>query len=405
MNTIISGSNPKTVNFYSAYMDMLGVANESYNSVNIGLKRAIVNPSVINIVLIIENRDDFLIYSKNKINIDTYTKNLLIICVDEKLKQSLSGPKIIVFNHKEITMGFATTLTKLKICKPYLQGANTEKTPEKIFEHIKFMLAKGNITLPIENECALNVLSALEQDNITFKAIDDMTKVDPALHSGIIKMANSAYYSGAFSEIKDVQKALVRVGLSNVKAFLINFINKSIASNKELLFAEEISESVSKSLKIASLCYVMADFFRVCSTTAMFSTGMLSKLGEIFMYAIISDYISGEDFEGHKPEGYKAMVDRNSLMVGGMLLKKWKFPEDYYIPVLSSNSLNENSYMNETRILFLACHMVNYFDTGEAGKEITDALKLTNIQLSDKQLNRIRTEAQKHLNEIMSILS
>jgi HD-like signal output (HDOD) protein len=267
------------------------------------------------------------------------------------------------------------------------------------------MLAKGNITLPIENECALNVLSALEQDNITFKAIDDMTKVDPALHSGIIKMANSAYYSGAFSEIKDVQKALVRVGLSNVKAFLINFINKSIASNKELLFAEEISESVSKSLKIASLCYVMADFFRVCSTTAMFSTGMLSKLGEIFMYAIISDYISGEDFEGHKPEGYKAMVDRNSLMVGGMLLKKWKFPEDYYIPVLSSNSLNENSYMNETRILFLACHMVNYFDTGEAGKEITDALKLTNIQLSDKQLNRIRTEAQKHLNEIMSILS
>jgi len=333
-----------------------------------------------------------------------YTKNLIIICVDDKLKSMLSEPKIIIFSHKELTLDFSSTLAKMGVCPPYLQQAASEKTPDKIFEHIKFMLIKGNITLPIDNQCSLNVLSSLEQDNISFKAIDDMTKTDPALHSGILRTANSAYYSSGYSEIVEVEKALVRIGLANAKAFLINFINKSLASNKDLIFAEEIGKAVQDSLIIASLCYSMAEFFKVCSKSSMFSIGILSKLGEIFMFAIISEYLSGENFSGMKPSGYDNIATGNSLMVGGMLLKKWKFPEEYYTPVLNCGTVGENQYMNETRLLHLGCNLVEYFNSGQVDNKVLEALDKTGIKLSEKQLQKIRTEAIKHLQEIKSIL-
>ncbi len=49
MHTVITGSNPIVVSFYSSYLTMLGMENESYNSISVGLKRAIVNSDISNI--------------------------------------------------------------------------------------------------------------------------------------------------------------------------------------------------------------------------------------------------------------------------------------------------------------------------------------------------------------------
>lgn len=405
MKSVILGSNPRIVNFYSAYFDMLGVANESYNSVSVGLKRSSIDRNIVNILVILESKDDFLIYSKLINSIDVSSKNVFVVCVDDALMQMATSHNVITFSHKMLTMEFADVLAGSGACKPYLkESTQSNRSPEKIFEHIKFMLSKGNITLPVEGECASRVLHSLDSDDVSFKAIGDMTRLDPALHSGIIRMANSVYFSGSFGDVNDIQKALVRVGMSNIKAFLVNFINKSIASNKNLLFRDEIMECVRESQITASLCYVMAEFFKVCSKTQMFSVGMLSKLGEIFVLAIISDYLSEEDEAEAKSGGYAKIAAKNNVMVGGTLMRKWKFSEDYYVPLLFSQTLKSNPFLNETRILYLAMNMVEYFKTDQLDDRVMAAVEVSQIQLSEKQLQKIRAEAVKQLKEFSAIL-
>ncbi len=282
MHTVITGSNPIVVSFYSSYLTMLGMENESYNSISVGLKRAIVNSDISNIFVIIETREDMEVFGRLKLSVDTNLKTLIIISTSEDITKIVTSPKQLVLKHKDITQSLSGgDLAKLQLCKPYMQEKNEIRTPEKTLKHIQAMLLKGRIALPVKHDCGLNLLAALEDNDISFKVIDNMTKTDPALHSGgIIKMANSVYFSGAFSNVTDVEKALVRVGMANVKVYLINFINKSLAANKELIFVDEISESVERSLLTASLCYVLAVSFKVSSPVTMFSIGLMSYIAK-----------------------------------------------------------------------------------------------------------------------------
>lgn len=403
MKSSVIGSNPRIVSFYSSYMDMLGVVNEAYNSINVGLKRTVVDKKISSLVIIIENRDDLITYNRLKDLIDERRTSTFIVCVDDSLVQQVVNSRVIAISHKTVTMDFAEIMSKSSVCKPYLKETGGTRSPEKIFEHIKFMLARGNITLPVEGECAIRVLGVLDQDNISFKAIDDMTKLDPALHSGIIRMANSAYFSGTYGNIADVQKALVRLGINNVKAYLVNFINKSIAANKNLLFAEEIETAIRDSQTIAALCYVMSEFFRVCSKGQMYSVGLLSKIGEIFILAIISDYLSGESPEDVKGGSYRKMAEQNNILVGGTLMKKWKFSEEFYMPLLFSVSLKDNQFMNETKVLHLACNMLEYMRTEKIDDGLSAALYRTGIQLSEKQLQKIKAEAESKIKDFAAV--
>lgn len=404
MNTILAGSNHLAINFYSAFLDMLELEHEHFNSISIAMKRAAMNKDIINIFIVLETREDFLIYSKLKDSIDESSKNLVVIYMNDEIKKMATMPRLIMFSHRELTYDFAGTMAKLHICKPYMQEKSEKRSPAKVMEYIKFMLLKGKITLPIQNECAFNVLAALDQENITFKSIAQMTQTDPVLHSGIIKMANSVYFSGVFSNVNDVEKALIRVGLSNVKVFLINFINKSIAANKDLIFSEEINKCTQQSLKTASLAYVIAECFKVVAPVTMFSLGLLSLLGNIFIYAAISDYFSGEDFGESKPEEYLKLAETHGIKIGGMLLKKWKFSEDYYLPIMNAPDLEHNSHMNETRILYMAINFIDFFDTGKIDHKVRDVLSKCQLCLEEVHLNKMRNDAIEHHKQISSFL-
>lgn len=404
MSSVVAGSNHLVVAFYSAYLEMLDMENTYYNSIAIAIKRAIALPDVENIFIVLETREDYLAYSKLKNSIDEHSKNTFLICMNEEIRKLATSPRTITFNHKALTMDFTSTLSKMHICKPYLQEDSKGRSPEKLLEYIKFMLLKGSITLPVKNECAVSVLAALDEDEVSFKEIDKMTKTDPVLHSGILKMANSVFFSGAFSSIKDVEKALIRVGLSNVKVFLINFINKSLAANADLALTDEINDAIENSIKTACLCYVMAERFKVASPVSMFSIGLLSKIGEIFIYAAISDYFSGDDLKETMPLEYIKLAKNNGTKVSGMLLKKWKFSEEYYQPILYSHNLEQNSHINETRILYMASHMLDYFDEGIITEKVQEVLIKCQICLGEDHLLKMRRDAIDNFIKLKGIL-
>ncbi len=69
-------------------------------------------------------------------------------------------------------------MTKLNICEPYMKETSDDNSHANVLKYIKLVLTKGNIILPVNNDCAVSVLSALDNDEVSFKQIDAMTKID-----------------------------------------------------------------------------------------------------------------------------------------------------------------------------------------------------------------------------------
>jgi HD-like signal output (HDOD) protein len=384
---------------------MLEVDNEHYNSIPVGFKRASLNAEISNILIIVETRDDYLIYKKYKDLIDVNTKQIVLVFTNSQIMAEFNSMDSINLMHKDIIGHLAGCLVKHSICDKKMMEETKAIRPEKIIKQIQNMLIQDKITLPVDTECSLKMLQVLDNEKITFKEIEQIAKNDPALYSGIIKMANSVYFSGAFGEIQELEKALVRVGMANVKIYLINYVNKSIASNKDLIFADEIAKSIEKSLLTASLCYALSDNFKVSSPVTMFSIGLMSYIGEILMFAALSDHFAGTEINSADMDDYITLTYNLGMLLSGKLLQKWKFSNDYILPIVNTGSLSSNKQMKETRILHLATNMQNYYKTGEKDSTLESALSNTSIKVSDAQLEKILSDAKEHLKNITAVLS
>jgi HD-like signal output (HDOD) protein len=148
----------------------------------------------------------------------------------------------------------------------------------------------------------------------------------------------------------------------------------------------------------------MAECFKVASPVSMFSIGLLSKIGEIFIYAAISDYFSGDDLKNSKPLEYIKLAKNNGIKVSGMLLKKWKFSEEYYQPILYASNLEQNTHMNETRLLYMATNMLDYFDEGVITHKVQEVLIKSQIALGEDHLLKMRKSAIDHFIKLKDIL-
>jgi len=149
----------------------------------------------------------------------------------------------------------------------------------------------------------------------------------------------------------------------------------------------------------------MAENFKVSSPVTMFSIGLMSYVGEIFMYAALSDYFSTIEFDKSTTCMYGALISNAGLIIGAKLLQKWNMADDYVLPVLNSQSLSNNKCMKETRILHLALNMHEYVREKEIDVTLESALKNTRIKLNKSAIEKIDKDAQKYLKEIMSVLN
>ncbi|PLX70138.1 MAG: hypothetical protein C0603_04140 [Denitrovibrio sp.] len=405
MDSIVAGNDKKLVTFYTAYYEILGLEIESYCTVSAGVKQAALNPNILNLIIILNSKEDYLVFSKLRVYLNEAKKNIIVIYTNKTLLRLVTSSNIITISHKDNTGDFADLMTKMGICKPYMKENSDEGSHGNVLKYIKLVLTKGNIILTVNNDCAVSVLSALDNDEVSFKDIDCMTKIDPVLHSSLIKMANSTYFSGSYGEIAAVEAALVRVGLQNAKVFLINFINKSLLINKDLIFAKEIEETIITSLKTASLCYVLTDYFNITSKEVMFSVGLLSTLGKLFIYAALSRYLKEEGLLKMDIEEYaKQIADSNYNTISGMLLKKWNFAKNYYVPILNCKTMKDSDHIEETKALHLAENLLHFMETEKLDKSGRDALVITGLNLGKDDLFNIIAKARTHYKSIKSML-
>lgn len=231
---------------------------------------------------------------------------------------------------------------------------------------------------PVIPEVARKIMSMAEDKlDISFKELENIIIVDPGLTAKILKVANSALYARQ-REIKNLQMAITLLGFKNIKSLVMlvtasNAFSKHKDSNFYQTFWKHsvVSAFLSKHIALRMNQNDNAEEY--------FLAGLLHDIGQVALFnSDTAKYeniikITAEEkktLETAEEEEYKI----NHKDLGGSILQKWYFPEQYV------DVAKEHISSNITSVHKLMISIISIADI------ITDNLGFGHITPDSKEL-------------------
>ncbi len=188
-----------------------------------------------------------------------------------------------------------------------------------------------------------NVVDAIANE-AGIKDIVKLIEKDPSIASKVLQVANSAFYG--VTEIYDLEKAVLRIGLENLKniVFLFSIKNNIKISTSLTSYMERLFIGFKRSNICVQLLYMLKNNKRI--PIKFSSLGLLFSIGKLLMLSLLSEQY--EKIEKHlnnkngylfyKAEEELKMESVNHRTIGCYFLHLWNFPELFFQIALNYNN-------------------------------------------------------------------
>ncbi len=209
------------------------------------------------------------------------------------------------------------------------------------------MISKDSIDikdLPVFPQVAIKILQ-IQEDNIdiSFKELESIILLDPALTAKILKVANSALYARQ-REITNLQMALTLLGFKMVKSLVLlvsasNVYSKNVKTQQQTTAATVTKASTAMiwrhSVVTAFISkYIAARIKNEQKKEDVFVAGLLHDIGRLIMMISFRDkyeqYIAHLNQMQYKDirEIEEKIFGINHQDIGKIVLEKWNFPNE-----------------------------------------------------------------------------
>jgi len=225
--------------------------------------------------------------------------------------------------------------------------------------------------LPVFPQVAIKILQ-IQEDNIdiSFKELESIILLDPALTAKILKVANSALYARQ-REITNLQQALTLLGFKMVKSLVLlvsasNVYSKNVKSQQQSTAATVTKTSTAMiwrhSVVTAFLSkYVATRIKNDEKKEDVFVAGLLHDIGRLIMMIHFRDkyeqyiaYLNQMQYKDIR-EVEEKIFEINHQDVGKIVLEKWNFPNELIDAVAQHHVIQVDSkYKTTVQIVGLA---------------------------------------------------
>ncbi len=183
-------------------------------------------------------------------------------------------------------------------------------------------LLLGQVQLPSFPDAVIQIRDALEQEDCDINRIAELASLETVLASRLLQSANSAFYNASGNSINDLNAAVMRLGLKEVR-------NMAIAVAVEQLFIAQEHPAIAKDLAIlwrrsiamSSVAYVLAAERSKVAPEQAFLCGLLHEVGKLYMLT------KAPDFPGIKidVEARSDAPDTWHPQIGRCIVEDWGF--------------------------------------------------------------------------------
>ncbi len=187
------------------------------------------------------------------------------------------------------------------------------------------------IRLPCSPALLPRLIQVLEKEDSSIDDLESVIRVDPALASSTLRLANSAYFGSGSTQVENLSEALMRLGQREV----YKLAALSMASRWMSLKADGYRWEAGDFCRLSLVEAVAAEYLaeqtgRVDPKTA-YTAGLVHEIGKLAVaYSCVDQFPEVRKIQSTNNipwlDAEKKVLGFNHAEVGAELLRRWKFP-------------------------------------------------------------------------------
>ena len=199
-------------------------------------------------------------------------------------------------------------------------------TPHRVaygfVERLAEDLKDGRFELPAFPEAVLRVQRALQSPVTDAGDIVSILGSDPGLAANVLRIANSAAFRPASGEVTDLRTAVSRLGFNMMRTVAVEFAMRQLRHGKRSAAAlAEIEQTWRNSLRVASICYVLAKHYTAINADEALLAGLLHGIGRLYVV------MRAEERTDVTADEIREIADSWQATIGKAILQSWGLPE------------------------------------------------------------------------------
>lgn len=230
----------------------------------------------------------------------------------------------------------ATSFNELLLGEPSQNSQPPNEIESFIINSVETML-HGEIpdsAVPRLPDVAMALLKELADTNISPEAIMSYINRDPALASEVLTMSNSALFRVSEEKIVNLDKALVLLGLNNLKTIVSSALMKRLMVIAPIYFRMFGQQLWQHSLDCGHACRALAKFYGKGDPNNAYLVGLMHDVGKLAIFGLLTKALA--QHLDYKPRGavFSAIVRDHSQALSARIADKWNLP-DYLLKALA----------------------------------------------------------------------
>lgn len=262
----------------------------------------------------------------------------------------------------------------------------------------------SGLKLPVFSLTSRKALFLLAQEDVWVQELAQVISGDQVLASNVIRLVNSAS-TGISRNITSVSEAITFIGLERTRSIIYAAEAQALFGNTQTI--DDWRHAISCAYAAERIAAKVG-----ADKNAAFMSGLVHDIGKFYIgrtfpseYDIVHDGVGlGEEIE----QVEKEFFGMNHAEVGGLLLKKWNFPQQV-VDAVSSHCIDDPGFAGDilSQILIVAnyiAHKTNP-DDGDFDVWCGGVEELADVKLTETEIAEILTFVQKKVSVFMSKIS
>ncbi|MBN2071857.1 MAG: HDOD domain-containing protein [Candidatus Krumholzibacteriota bacterium] len=276
----------------------------------------------------------------------------------------------------------------------------------------KLIMLTGD--LPPMPYVARKVMEVVNKPSTNAETLQEIISKDQGLSSHILKIANSALYAVS-RRIETLTDAIVMLGFNSIRTLAIMSATKNLHNfakrGKILGLKDKLMWEHSVAAAIASR--MIAQHVNSSHVENAFMAGLLHDIGKLVILQKLNDdfnqiveevYNTGRHFS----EVEEAILGFTHAEVGALLMKKWKFSEEFEEAVQSHHSVTSELGPNRQLVFYIdlankMCHKLGVGFIREPDLDLSAEISAIRLGIKNEELIMLEDSVKMILQQERSV--